>query len=89
MKSAAYLRVKNVTLGYSLPSNWMKRCKIQSVYVYASAQNLFTFSNFWDGYDPEVGYNGDSSGSFDVVKLGTASNYPQMTTYTLGLQIKF
>lgn len=89
MKSAAYLRVKNVTLGYSLPSNWMKRCRIQSVYVYASAQNLFTFTNFWKGYDPEVGYNGDSSGSFDVVSLGTASNYPQLKTYTLGLQIKF
>lgn len=89
MKSAAYLRVKNVTLGYSLPSNWMKRIKLQSVYVYASAQNLFTFTNFWDGYDPEVGYNGNSSGNFDVVSLGSASNYPQMKTYTLGLQIKF
>ena len=89
MRSAAYLRVKNVQLGYYLPKKWMNRIKMQSIYVYASAQNLFTFSNFWDGYDPEVGYGGSSSGDFDVVSLGSANNYPQVKTFTVGLQIKF
>ena len=43
----------------------------------------------WDGYDPEVGYGGDSSGDFDVVKLGSANNYPQVKIVTVGLELKF
>ena len=89
MKSAAYLRIKNIQLGYSLPDKWMKKIKMKSIYIYASGQNLFTFDKFWDGYDPEVGYGGDSSGDFDVVSLGSANNYPQVRTFTFGLQIKF
>ena len=54
MKSAAYLRLKNIQLGYELPKSWMHRIGLNSAYLYVNAQNLFTVTNFWDGYDPEV-----------------------------------
>ena len=60
MKSAAYLRLKNLQLGYDLPSKWMKAIGLKSAYIYANAENLLTFTDFWDGYDPEVNYNASS-----------------------------
>ncbi len=89
MKSAAYLRIKNITLAYSLPKHIVKKAHMQGVTVYVSADNLFTFSNFWDGYDPEVGYGGSSGAKFDTATLGSANSYPQIRTVTVGLDIKF
>ena len=48
MKSAAYLRLKNLQLGYDLPSKWMKAIGLKSAYIYANAENLLTFTDFWD-----------------------------------------
>ena len=67
MKSAAYLRLKNLQLGYDLPSKWMKAIGLKSAYIYANAENLLTFTDFWDGYDPEVNYNASAT---DGVSLG-------------------
>lgn len=89
MRDASYLRVKNIQLGYDLPKLWLQKLGLNGVYVYANAQNLFTFSNFWNGYDPEVGYGGDASGDFDVVSLGSANNYPQVKIISMGIDIKF
>lgn len=86
MKSAAYLRLKNIQLGYNLPSQWMKSVGLKSAYIYANAENLFTWTGFWDGYDPEVNYNASTT---DGVTLGTANNYPQVKTFTFGVDIKF
>lgn len=76
VKSGAYMRVKNVVIGYTLPESLVRRYSIQHVRLYASAQNLFTFSNAYEGYDPE---NSVDSGSF----------YPLMQTYTFGVDIRF
>ena len=89
MRSAAYCRLKNIQLSYTLPRTWLKKLRMKSAMVFVNAQNLFTVTNFWDGYDPEVGYGGDSSGDFDVVKLGSANNYPQVKIVTVGLELKF
>ena len=78
-----------IQLGYDLPKSWMRKIGLKSAYVYVNAQNLFTATNFWDGYDPEVGYDGDASGDFDLVKLGSANNYPQVKLVTIGLDLKF
>ena len=53
MKSAAYLRLKNLQLGYDLPSKWMKAIGLKSAYIYANAENLLTFTDIsvplkWD-----------------------------------------
>ncbi|WP_160290279.1 SusC/RagA family TonB-linked outer membrane protein [Flavihumibacter solisilvae] len=50
---ASYLRLKNVSISYDCSSDWLKRAKIQSLTVYAQAQNLFTITGF-NGFDPET-----------------------------------
>ncbi len=49
----SFFRVKNVTLGYNLPADLVKKGYLQSARIYVSAQNLATITNY-DGYDPEV-----------------------------------
>ena len=51
--SKAYLKIRNITLGYPLPSQWTKVAYMDRVRVYGSLENFFTFSK-WKGYDPEV-----------------------------------
>ena len=76
----------NLQLGYDLPSKWMKAIGLKSAYIYANAENLLTFTDFWDGYDPEVNYNASAT---DGVSLGAANNYPQTKAFTFGVDIKF
>src|SRR5690606_26138541 len=52
MKSSSYLRLKNLHLGYELPKAWIENSKIAGIYIYANGQNLFTKTNFYEGYDP-------------------------------------
>lgn len=60
IEDGTYLRVQNVTLGYSLPLDLISKIKLTRLRVYGSAQNLFTFTKY-KGYDPEVGsYNQDA-----------------------------
>jgi len=77
MRSAAYLRVKNLQLGYTLPEQLVKKMGIRGVRLYVSGENLFTVDDFWPGWDPEV--SAASNGAY----------YPQVTTYNFGLNVKF
>jgi hypothetical protein len=76
MKDAAYLRLKNIQVGYSFPKSLLGRSKIQSLRIYFSGQNLLTFDNFWDGYDVEA-------------PVSNGGYYPQQKTYSFGLDVKF
>ncbi|WP_374164750.1 hypothetical protein [Arcticibacter sp. MXS-1] len=76
VRSGAYLRLKNVVLGYTLPKKLTGKAKISSVRLYASGQNLFTWDDFYPGFDPEIN---NSNGEF----------YPIMKTYTFGLNVNF
>ena len=53
IQNASYLRVKNVTLSYSLPKNWIKILQLQQCKVYSSVENLLTISSLPEGFDPE------------------------------------
>ncbi|GGG39838.1 SusC/RagA family TonB-linked outer membrane protein [Hymenobacter glacieicola] len=77
IEDGSYLRIKTLTLGYSLPQIVMDRIAAKQVRVYASAQNLLTLTKY-SGYDPEVGSRG--------VDLGV---YPQPRVFLLGLNIGF
>lgn len=79
VRNGAYCRLKNIQLGYTLPKNWTKRAMLESLRFYVSGQNLFTISNFYKGYDPEVSYTGDTGGEF----------YPIMRTFTFGIDLRF
>ena len=86
MRNAAYCRLKNIQLSYTLPKTWMKKVHMKSAMVFVNAQNLFTVTDFYQGFDPEVAY----SGSGDGVELGAvAYNYPQVKTITMGVELKF
>lgn len=51
--NAAYLRIKNITIGYSLPSSLTKKIGVQNVRIYVSGDNLFEWSEVADYFDPE------------------------------------
>jgi TonB-linked SusC/RagA family outer membrane protein len=76
MRSGAYLRLKNVVLGYTLPKSLTGKVKLSSARLYVSGQNLVTWSNYFPGFDPE---QKDTAGEF----------YPIMKTYTVGLNVNF
>lgn len=76
IRSSAYLRLKNVVLGYSLPKSLSSKAKIQSARIYVSAQNLLTWDDFFPGFDPE---QVDTGGEF----------YPIMKTFTVGVNVNF
>ncbi len=86
MRDASYLRLKNLNINYSFPEKWFKG-HIRKLSLFASAENLFTLTKFYQGYDPEVGY--DTNGANGVSLGAVADNYPQVKTYTFGLEIKF
>ena len=70
IEDASFLRLKTVSLSYSLPQKWMRKAKFYSVNIYASAQNLLTWTKY-TGIDPEVStYRSPNSASSPV---GTAS----------------
>lgn len=52
--NGGYFRLKNITIGYNLPETLLQRIKMKSVRVYLSGTDLFSFSDFPEGYDPEA-----------------------------------
>lgn len=74
---AAYLRLKNVQIGYTLPVRFSDKIFVKNLRVYASTQNPLTLSKMRGGWDPE--YNADGSGRA----------YPLAAVYSLGLNVKF
>src|SRR5690606_19240823 len=53
IEDGSFLRINNITLGYTLPANILKRVGIQSLRVYGTVNNLAVFTKY-TGYDPEV-----------------------------------
>ena len=78
IKNAAYLRMKNLQLGYSLPKVWVSKIGISNLRLYASTDNLFTWSKFWKYFDVEA-----------PILTGYGNFYPIMRTTTIGLDIRF
>ncbi|PWJ57901.1 TonB-linked SusC/RagA family outer membrane protein [Dyadobacter jejuensis] len=69
----SYLRLKNIQIGYNLPSAWMKAIGLSNFRIYASSENLATFTKY-RGLDPEKGGNRSDA-------------YPLNKTYSLGINI--
>nr|WP_226904841.1 SusC/RagA family TonB-linked outer membrane protein [Pedobacter schmidteae] len=77
IQDASFLRLRNVTLGYSLPKSILDHTKfIKGVKIFVQGQNLYTWTS-WRGLDPE---NNDVYGRFQ---------YPNTRTYTAGLNVNF
>lgn len=70
-----YVRLKQVTLSYDVPANFLKKYNVEGVRLYVQGINLWTYSE-WPSYDPE--FTGDN---FGII--------PQSKNYTIGVQVKF
>lgn len=82
VEDATYLRLKNITLGYTIPKNVCEKIRVNSLRVYATATNVYTWTDY-SGYDPE----GNAYGSTTNIVGVDNGNYPQAKTYTFGVQI--
>ncbi|GEO05731.1 SusC/RagA family TonB-linked outer membrane protein [Adhaeribacter aerolatus] len=75
LQNAAYLRLKNIQLGYTLPTSLISKFRLQQLRFYVSGENLFTKTDFFYAYDPE---NATNSGGL----------YPQVKTFVFGVNLK-
>ncbi len=83
LEDGSYLRLKTVSLGYTLPKRWMSAKNLKNLRLFASAQNLLTFTNY-TGLDPEVSIR------HSVLTQGfDYSAYPQFRTVAIGLNATF
>ncbi len=98
LQNVAYIRLKNLTIDYSLPSKWLKKIDISAARFYVSMENLWTWSPLFkhtDMFDPEVISIGDSD--FDSTKaeyfglsgVGEGYSYPMLRTFTFGVNLTF
>lgn len=83
VEDGSFLRLKNVTLGYTLPNKWTKKAYINRLRVYGTAQNLFCLTKY-SGYDPEV--NMKSSPLMPGFDWGA---YPKSRVFTFGVEVQF
>lgn len=88
LEDGSYLRLKNLQIGYTLSPKLLSTLKIASMRIYASGQNLLTFTKY-TGLDPEIytSSNGQGDGVRAVgIDWGT---YPSARVYTLGVNLNF
>ena len=84
IEDGSYIRLQNISLGYTLPKKWVNSLNLQNVKVYVNLQNVYTWTKY-DGLDPEVG-----SLWGDVLKTGIDyGRYPSPRIYTFGLNVSF
>ena len=83
LEKGDYLKLRNVTLGYTIPSDLINRYKINSARIYLSASNLLTFTKF-SGYNPEAGIDQATGGSYSVF-----TSMPASRTFMFGLSLNF
>ena len=84
VEDGSFLRLKNLTVGYTIPQKLTKKAFISRLRVYASAQNLFCISGY-SGYDPEV-----SSAASNPMTPGLDwGAYPKSKVFTFGIDVQF
>ncbi|MEN7548004.1 TonB-dependent receptor [Rapidithrix thailandica] len=76
VRDASYFRLKNIQLGYTFPSVWTEKIKIERARVYVGGTNLFTITDVESGLDPE-NYS------------GRPTYYPPVTIYSMGVNLTF
>lgn len=85
VENGSYLRIAQVTLGYTLPKNWLKKYMISNARIYFTANNLATICGY-SGYDPEVKAANDNV----ICTPGYDSSvYPRSRSYVIGLNLTF
>lgn len=78
VRDASFLRIKNITIGYTVPKSITKKIGFENIRVYVSGDNLHTFNKFYKGWDPENEIGTGDAPSF----------YPIVSVYSFGLNFK-
>lgn len=84
VEDGSFLRLKSVTLGYTLPKKWTQKAYIKRMRVYATGQNLFCISGY-SGYDPEV----STAGNNPMTPGLDWGAYPKSRVFTFGIDLQF
>lgn len=84
IENGSFLKLKNLTVGYTLSAHMLQRASISKVRIYISSQNLFTITKY-SGLDPEIGVQ-NGNATQNGVDNGT---YPSSRFYTVGLNVTF
>ena len=84
VEDGSYVKLKNLTVGYTLPARLIDRASLSRLRIYVSTQNLFTVTKY-KGLDPEIGYQGGNA-TQNGVDNGT---YLSSRFYTIGLNVAF
>lgn len=79
IQNGAYIRLKNVQIGYTLPTEWVRKAAISKLRVFVSAENLWTGTSLSKAFDPEA-FSGDQ---------GVGRVYPLQSTISCGLSVNF
>ena len=82
VEDGSYLRLQNITLGYTLPNATLNKLSMTKLRLYVAVNNVFTISGY-DGLDPAVGGAADTTFGVDV------GNYPVTRQFTFGLNLGF
>ena len=91
VEDGTYLRLKNLSLGYNLPSDLTDRLNIGHARISISGQNLLTLTDY-SGLDPEVSYfggGGQTGGEANTVQGFDFGNYPTIKSFNFSLNLKF
>lgn len=74
--NAAYWRIKNLQIGYTIPTKLSKMVKLEKIRVYVSGNNIYTYDHLPKGWDPEQ-------------PMGNTNSYPISATYVFGIDLTF
>ncbi|RIA08602.1 TonB-linked SusC/RagA family outer membrane protein [Flavobacteriaceae bacterium MAR_2010_72] len=85
IEDGSYLRVKSVSLAYTLSNQFLSKLSINKLKIYITGKNLYTFTNY-TGVDPEVSWGGQNNALSAGADFG---GYPTSKTYLMGLNINF
>jgi hypothetical protein len=87
LADASFFTIKNITLGYNIGA--LDRF-FKSARLYASIQQVYVFTKYWGGPNPETSAQGDGNGDGGNLSQGVdLSNYPVPRTYTVGINLNF
>ncbi|MBQ0075333.1 MAG: TonB-dependent receptor [Prevotella sp.] len=85
MEDASFLRIQNITVGYTLPKNWLKKVYVQSCRIYFTAYNVACFTDY-SGYDPEVDVSSKNNAMCPGVDFAA---YPKSRSFVMGASLSF
>ena len=84
IQDGSFVKLKTLTIGYTLPADLLRQISVSKVRVYVSSQNLFTVTGY-KGLDPEIGQQGSNATQTGI----DAGTYPSSRYFTVGLNVTF